>query len=218
MRVTTLLIVTMMTGMAVAPVQATADEKVETILTNMTHVQRWNRFADKVLELHKSVISKHKIRTTEKLGGYYRQPDFYKDVHYYDADTGRLLSRVLWETKHPNVVHYMEVYRYDKKGRIDLDFDVGFLTDGRNAPVQTLINFHHYSGDLHAFRQFDASNNRIFEHCDGKYNGKDVNVDLSEMDLIDLEEKPDGFLSSKLYKECFGDLPKTAGKYLTPQF
>ena len=212
-----IVILAMVSGLIAGPSPAKADEEVKSILTNMTHVQRWNRFADKLLELHKSILSRHKVRTTKSSGGYYRLPDFYKDIHYYDAKTGRLLSHVQWETKHPDRVHFMEVYNYDDKGRVIRDYGAAYLTEGRNAPVQTLINFHAYHGDLHAFRQFDASNNRIFEHCEGKYKGKKVDISLSEMDILDLEDQPKGLLTSPLYKKCFAGLPHTAGKYLTPQ-
>ena len=204
-------------GLIAGPLQATADDEVKSILTDMTHVQRWNRFADKLVELHKHIIAQHEVRTTETTGGYFRLPNFYKDIHYYDAKTGRLLSHVQWETKHPDLVHFVEVYNYDDQGRVIRDYGAAYLTEGRNAPVQTLINFHHYSGDLHAFRQFDASNNRIFEHCEGKYEGKEVNMNLSEMDILDLEDQPKSLLTTPLYKKCFAGLPLTAGKYLTPQ-
>ena len=216
MKVSILILVTLC-GVFVGPLQATAGDEVKSVLTNMTHVERWNRFADKLLELHNKIISQHKIRTTESIGGYFREPNFYKDVHYYDAESGRLLSHVQWETEHPDRVHFMEVYIYDKKGRVIRDFDVAYLTEGRNAPVQTLINFHNYSGELHAFRQFDASDNRIFEHCDGKYKGKKVKMNLSELDILELEDQPKSLLTSPEYKKCFGGLPNSAGKYLTPQ-
>lgn len=210
-------IMVLLSGLVTGIQPATADDTVKSILTDMTHVARWNRFADKLLELHKSIIAQHEIRTTESTGGYFREPDFYKDVHYYDAKSGRLLSHVQWETKHPDRVHFMEVFNYDKKGRVIRDFGVAYLTEGRNAPVQTLINFHAYPKDLHAFRQFDASNNRIFERCDGKYKGKEVSIKLSEMDILEVEDLPKSILTSPEYKACFAGLPHSAGKYLTPQ-
>jgi hypothetical protein len=212
-----IIILVMLGGLVTGIQPATAEDSVKSILTDMTHVKRWNRFADKLLELHKSIIAQHEIRTTESTGGYFREPNFYKDVHYYDAKSGQLLSHVQWETKHPDRVHFMEVFIYDKKGRVIRDFGVAFLTEGRNAPVQTLINFHAYPKGLHAFRQFDASNNRIFERCDGNYNGKEVSINLSEMDILEVEDLPKSILTSPEYKTCFAGLPHSAGKYLTPQ-
>jgi len=207
----------MLAGLVAGPQPATADDSVKSILTDMSHVKRWNRFADKLHELHKSIISRHEVRTTESTGGYFRDPDFYKDVHYYDAKSGRLLSHVQWETSHPDRVHFMEVFIYDGKGRVTRDFGVAYLTEGRNAPVQTMINFHTYKKGLHAFRQFDASNNRIFERCDGNYKGKEVDIKLSEMDILEIEDLPKSVMTSPEYKKCFEGLPHTAGKYLTPQ-
>lgn len=195
-----------------------AEDSVRSILVDMTHTQRWNRFADKLLALHKKIVAEHKIRTTESTGGYFREPDFYKDIHYYEQDTGRLLTHVQWETKHPELVHFMEVFVYDKQGRVIRDFGAAYLTEGRFAPVQTMINFHAYPRkDLHAFRQFDASNNRTYEHCEGTYKGKEVNISLSEMDILEIEDLPKSVMTSSQYKKCFSSLPTTAGKYLTPQ-
>lgn len=198
-----------------SPVQA--DDSVKKILIDMTHTERWNRFADKMLALHEQRISQFKIRTTEKLGGYYRMPDFYKEVRYIDSATDRLISLVQWETKKPDLVHYMELYFYDTQGRVERDYGLSFLTDGRNAPMATMINFHAYNGKLHAFRQFDASNNRLYEFCEGTYKGKPVEIKLIEMEILEFEDLPKSIMTSPEYKACFKGLPATAGKYLTPQ-
>ena len=63
MKVSILILITFC-GVLAGPLQATADDEVKSVLTNMTHVERWNRFADKLLELHNKIISQHKIRTT----------------------------------------------------------------------------------------------------------------------------------------------------------
>ena len=206
-------------GLTLASITTTtfSEDRVQSVLVNMTHTERWNRFADKMLELHKKIISAHDIRTTEELGGYFRQPEFFKDVRYYDKKTDRLLSRVQWEAKHPELVHSMEIYFYDEQGRVNRDLGVAYLTDGRNAPMQTMINFHSYPGKLHAFRQFDASNNRIFERCEGQHKGKQVYISLSEMDILEIEDLPKSVMTGAEYKKCFAGLPTTAGKYLTPQ-
>ena len=83
--------------------------------------------------------------------------------------------------------------------------------------MQTTINFHAYAGKLHAFRQFDASNNRTYERCEGSYRGKEVNIDLDESDIIEFEGEPKTVMTTALYRKCFAGLPKRAGKYLTPQ-
>lgn len=208
---------TMIIGLGTGANTAVADDAVKSILVDMTHTERWNHFADKLMELHKATLSQYKIRTTEEIGGYYRQPKFFKDVRYFDADSDRLISRVQWERKHPDLVHNMEVYFYDDKGRIVRDFGVAYLTDGRNAPMQTMINFHAYPDGLHAFRQFDASNNLVYERCEGEYKGQKVYISLSEMDILEIEDLPKSVMTSTEYRACFGELPKSAGKYLTPQ-
>lgn len=192
-------------------------DTVQTLATQMTHAQRWNHFADKLLELHKARLINRETRTAERVGSYYHMPDFYREVKYYDKKTNRLLSMVQWETRPPNNVHNMEVYFYDGKGRVVRDFGVAYLTNGREAPMQTTINFHAYSGKLHAFRQFDASNNRIFEHCEGSYKGKVVDIRLDEGDILEFEGEPNTIMTTPAYKRCFSGLPLKAGKYLTPQ-
>jgi len=206
-------------GLALASISmmTIAEDRAQSVLVNLTHTERWNRYADKMLELHKKIIGEHDIRTTEELGGYFRQPEFYKDIKYYDKKTDRLLSRVQWEVKNPKLVHSMEIYIHNKAGQVVRDYGVAYLTDGRNAPMQTMINFHSYPGKLHAFRQFDASNNRTFERCEGQYKGKSVYISLSEMDILEIEDLPKSIMTSVEYKKCFAGLPTTAGKYLTPQ-
>lgn len=194
-----------------------ADDSVKKILIDMTHTERWNRFADKMLALHKQRIGQFKIRTTEKIGGFYKMPEFYKEVRYIDSASDRLISMVQWERKQPELVHYMELYFYDTQGRLVRDYGLTYLTDGRNAPMATMINFHAYNGKLHAFRQFDASNNRTYEFCEGSYQGKPVEISLIEMEILEIEDLPKSTMTTPEYKACFKGLPTSAGKYLTPQ-
>jgi hypothetical protein len=194
-----------------------AADNVKNMPIMMTHVERWNRFADELLALHRQIVSETEVRTTEKTGGYYRQPKFYKEVRYFDKKSGRLLSMVQWETEHPDRVHSMEVYIYDSRGKVIRDYGVSYLVDGRQAPMQTLINFHGYSGQLHAFRQFDASNNRIYENCSGSDNGKPVSISLGESDILEFEDMPKSVMTSSSYKKCFRGIATTARDYLTPR-
>jgi hypothetical protein len=194
-----------------------AEDGVKSILVDLTHTERWNRFADKLIELHKQLISETEVRTTEKTGGYYRRPDYYKEVRYFDKKNGRLLSKVQWETEHPELVHSMEVYIYDQQGRVTRDYLVSYLVEGRAAPMQALINFHAYNGELHAFRQFDASNNRTYEHCEGSDNGKVIDISLGESDILQLEDLPKSVMTSPTYKKCFKGVVTTARDYLTPR-
>jgi len=194
-----------------------AEDGAKRILVDLTHTERWNRFADKLMVLHKQLISETEVRTTEKIGGYYRQPEFYKEIEYFDKKSGQLLSKVQWETANPDRVHSMEVYIYDQQGRVARDYLVAYLVDGRAAPMQALINFHGYNGKLHAFRQFDASNNRTFERCEGSDNGIKVDINLGESDILEMEDLPKSIMTSPAYKKCFKGIATTAKDYLTPR-
>lgn len=180
-------------------------------------VKSWNHFADMCLGLHHKQVKGKSIITTEKIGGYHGQPDYYREVTYKDAKTGRVLSRIQWEKDNPENVHSIEVFVYDKKGRVIRDYAAAYLPDQRNAPVQTLINIHRYNGELHAFRQFDAGKDIIYESCEGKFNGKDQQLRLFEDDLAATDYDSRQLLKSPVYKACFKGMPTVPGKYLRPQ-
>ncbi len=196
---------------------ATASAEDHRLREDSVHVRTWNAFAQACLKLHKQLIANHPVRTTTSIGGYARMPKFYKEVDYYDKNTGKLISKVEWEREHPDRLHTIEVYVRDGQGRVVRDYAAAYLPEGRNAPVQTLINLHGYNGGLHSFRQFDASGDKIYEYCDGTYQGKQVKVRLFEDDLYGNSPKIDKLMSSPLYHSCFKGVPETAGKYLTPQ-
>ena len=177
-----------------------------------------NAFINSVLALHKRTIAEHQTRSVEETGGYRGYPDFYREVRYYDRETGQLLSKVQWERANPERLHAIEVYVYDDNGRLVRDFSGWFLPNGRNAPRDTWITLHAYNNGLHALRQFDALDNRIFEKCEGEYAGKEVSISLWELDIAVGEDKKDGVMKSSLYRKCFAGLPMaSAGRYLTPQ-
>jgi tetratricopeptide (TPR) repeat protein len=185
-----------------------------TLSVDNARVQRWRTFAEALYQQHLRQLEGHKIRTEETLGGYANNPNFYRDVKYFDADNGRLLSEIQWETANPETIHNITVNHYDSAGRISHDYYAGYLPRFRNAPVQTLINVHHYDDGLHAFRQFDASGVRIYEQCRGKYLGEQVIVSVEEDELpINAGQLPTG-VDDGLYSSCFDALPKTADKYL----
>ena len=124
---------------------ALAQSKSQSMKEDVQHVQRWNKFFNSLLELHQQNMQHRKIETTEQLGGYAGQPNFYREVSYYDKASHRLLSRIQWETKHPRRAHTVEVFLYDDQGRVDRDYLAAYLPHFRNAPIQTLINLHHYN-------------------------------------------------------------------------
>lgn len=182
-----------------------------------THVNTWNDFATALFQLHKRQLKGRKIRKTSVVGGYSGRPAFYKEVSYIDADSGKMLSRIQWEKENPTRIHTIEVFIYDKQGRMVREFSAAFLPDYRNAPTQTLINFYAYNGKLTGMRQFDAGNDLIYENCKGEFKGKKVNIRLFEEDLHGSDSDIEKLMKSKLYKTCMKGLPAKAGKYLMPQ-
>ncbi len=178
------------------------------------HVRVWNKFANDSLTLHKKLTDgkNHQIKTS--IGSYANVKDFYVENRYYD--NGRLVSQVQWEKDDPTTLHTIEVYVHDKQGRVIRDFMAAYLPFYHNAPSQTLISIHHYTGNLHAFRSFDASGDVVLERCTGKNEkDQDVNMLLDEDDLIN---DPDDMFSSKEYSECFSEFKQEKlGKYIIPQ-
>ncbi len=180
------------------------------------HVSSWNTFADQILALHKKQIEGRAIKETAVTGGYRDNPDYYRQVTYTDQKTGKVLSIVQWQTDDPEVVHSIEAFVYDAKGRVIRDYSASYLPGSRNAPVQTLINLHHYNGSLHAFRQFDASKDIIYEYCQGEFNGQQHELRLFEDDLAAVEYDSRQVLKSPLYKACFKGLRTYIGRGILP--
>lgn len=178
-------------------------------------VRLWNRFADALYELHERQIEAHQIRSTEKTGGYSGRPEFYNEVNYYDAATGRLLSQIQWERRQAERIHAIEVNVYDSAGQLIRDYYARYLPDHRNAPVQTLINLHSHKGGLHAYRQFDASGHRIYEQCHGTHQGEEVFISLDEPGLTPSVDLSSADVSSA-YRACFEGIPQSARQFLDP--
>jgi len=179
-----------------------------------THVRVWNKFMDDSLALHKKITSGSDVEIKKSIGGYARIKNFYTEYRYYKND--RLISQVQWEKDNPEQIHTIEVFLYDDKGRVVRDFMAAYLPYYHNAPTQTLITFHHYSGDLHAFRSFDASGDTTLERCVGKSEkGQTINMILDEDDFFNEE---DDTMETLEYQECFAGLKQNKlGKYIVPQ-
>lgn len=204
-------------GLGSGPARPADAPEAVSLTVDRNHVRRWNAFADALVALHQRQIEAHRVRTEESVGGYAGMPEFYREVRYFDADSGRLLSKVQYEREGPGHVHAIEVYVYGPDGRLVRDYAAAFLPGYRNAPVQTLVNLHHYNGGLHAFRQFDASGARIYEACEGTWQGRTVRIRLFEDDLHDTEGDGARVMASPEYRACFEGLPLTAGRFLRPQ-
>lgn len=208
----------LLTVVLLAAISTLAAAQIEprSLKVDPQHVSSWNTFADNLLRLHTARIAGRRLRKQEIIGGYYKLPDFYREEQFFDADSGRLLSRVVWEREHPDRLHEIEVFIYDDQGRVVRDYLARYLPRGRNAPVQTLINLHAYHGDLHSFRQFDASNNRIYESCRGRIGDEEIFLDIEEDQLMGMTPESLAILESLDYNVCFESLPLSANEYLVP--
>jgi hypothetical protein len=178
---------------------------------------RWNRFADILYALHKKRIDGKDLDIKEKSGGYFRYENFYKEQKFYDKKSGRLLSLIQWETKNPKNIHVIQVFFYDDQGRMTRDFAAVYRIEDHDDPMVTEINLHAYPKGLHAFRQFNASDEIVYEHCLGKWQGRHVKISLGVLELEEFRDEPNTIMTSPEYKQCFAGIPMTAGKYLTPQ-
>ena len=181
------------------------------------HARKWNKFADDVLVLHEALIKKIPVHKKTELGGYSGNPDFYKEERHYAKSHGKLISIVQWERDNPELLHTIEVYVRDDEGRILRDYSAAYLPQYRNAPTQTLVSIHIHNGDLHAFRTFEATGDRIVERCTGKLNGEEVNFILDEDEIAHAEGGFTDVMEQTDYKACFKGMPEQAGKYLSPQ-
>jgi len=181
------------------------------------HVRVWNTFAEDLYQLHQSLISASSIRTEEEMGGYAENENFFKETRYYNSDSGKILSRIQRETENKNNIHLIEVFLYDEQDRVKLDYLAVYLPEFRNAPIQTLINLHHYNDTLHAFRQFDASGARIYEQCQGTLFKDVVFISLEEDEIYRRSSEVVNDSEANQYLSCFEFIPKTAANYLNPK-
>lgn len=177
-------------------------------------VQQSNAFVENLHKLHRQQIDGKKIRETEALGGYKDLPQFYREVSYYDAASGRMLSRIQWERDNPERIHAIEVYVYDNQGRVARDYSAWFLPRFRNAPRETNINFYGYADGVRAWRQFDVFGNRVYEKCNA---GEQVLVELWGDDISRAQDDPKSVMHGADYRRCFETLATTPGKYVVPQ-
>ena len=176
-----------------------------------------NTFADETLELHQKLIDGKDVKVEESIGGYHGTPDFYQQEKYFDKTTGKLISIVTWERENPELLHTIEVFVRDKKGRVIRDYAAAYLPTYRNAPTQTLVSLHRYNDDLHAFRTFDAVGDRIVDRCEGTHKGKKINLLMDEDEIYDALHGDSKAMEHPDYKACFKGLAEKPGIYLTPQ-
>lgn len=205
--------IVLMTMLAYAmPVNAIQDPA--SMQEDKQQVNGWTQFFNSLIKTHRWYQQNHTIREVSSKGGYATNPDFYREVSYYDKKSNRLLSRIQWVKDKPDVIHMIEVFMYDEQGRVDRDYLAAYLPGYRNAPIQTLINFHNYNDAMHAYRQFDASGDLIYEQCQGRYFNEDITFSIEEHEFEDYRnESSDSF---QTYLACFEMLPKELGQFMHP--
>ncbi|NQV84085.1 MAG: tetratricopeptide repeat protein [Rhodospirillales bacterium] len=187
-------------------------QRIKSVKENTQKVQALNAFFDDLMRVHRYRLETRKINKSERIGGYKDMPEHYREVEYRDAKNDHLLSRIRWENKKPGLAEMVEIYIYDKQGRLNVDYLANYVPGYRNAPYQVLVNIHNSDDSLTAFRQFDTFGDRLFERCKGDF--FDQTVDLS-LDEIDIPPDPSE-VSGELYTACFGLLPITPDRYLKP--
>jgi hypothetical protein len=190
------------------------DTQIKQMEIDEDHVTSWNRFAGKVYDLHQRQIAGRAIRQTEVVGQYHgtaARGYAYTETSYHDARSGLLLSRVRVDRDRPKILHIVEVFIHDAQGRVARDYAALYLPWSQNAPMRTLINVHQYNRDLHAYRQFDASGERVYEQCKGMHAGEKVDISLEQQEI------GPPTTASDAYRACFAGVPQTAGVYLSPQ-
>lgn len=205
---------TIVMSIAVGAVIAAQATVAQSLQPQEDQVRRSNAFVENLHKLHQQQLQGKKIRETEEIGGYKDLPQFYREVTYHDATTGRVLSRIQWERSTPSRIHAIEVYVYDDTGRVVRDYSAWFLPRYRNAPRETNINFYNYSDGTRAWRQFDVFGNRMYEKC---HAGERVLVELWGDDISRAQDDPKSVVHGPDYRRCFAMLATTPGKYVVPQ-
>jgi hypothetical protein len=193
---------------------APAENDVTESMIDEEHSRTWNRFAEQVVALHRQQLAGREVRVEERVGNYggemakrYR----FREASYYEAGSGRLLSRVRTDRDRPEEVQIAEVYLHDDDGRVRRDYAFVYLPWARGAPVRTFVSLHGYRNGLHAYRQFDATGNTLYEYCDGALDGRPVRIALPEERIGAVPG------DAEAYRRCFAGLPEMAGAFLTPQ-
>ncbi|MHB1187931.1 hypothetical protein [Thiobacillus sp.] len=166
-----------------------------------------------VYALHEQQIARHTIRTEETSGEYqgvaaagYR----YLITSYYDAGTGRLLSRIQRDAKLPEAIHIAEVNVYDAGGMLVRDYFSSAPPWRPVHPSHAYINLHNHNGRLHSFRQYELEGQVNYEFCEGELEGKPVRIAL---DWDGINGKT---MASPEYQACFDGMSKDWAKYTTP--
>lgn len=167
---------------------------------------KWNKFVDDLLVLSNQLTKQTPHYEKHRVGGYSGNPDFYNEIKYFSTSNKTVTSIIQWESAKKNIIHSIEVFLRNDQGQVTKDFSASYLTTHHNAPIQTLITLHYYNKNLHGFRVFDASHERIYESCKGTLNNKKVYIDLDDDygELAEALENKKGIMSTPEYLACFG--------------
>lgn len=195
-------------------VNSSAAEYESHIEVSQEEVDAWNRFAASLLVVHNNLLQRRPYRvetTSGRYGGEYAKDYHFVEEKYFDKTNGDLLSHIRWHDKTRDEIHTIEFFVYDKNRKLVRDYAAAYLPHDRNAPYQTLINIHSNNDELHAYRQFDANGELLFEKCIGTLYGGQVMILLEDYEI---PEQPFDYTTE--YLACFSGIPKSAGIYLDP--
>lgn len=186
------------------------------LTVDQERVERWNAFANKLVMLHENQLARYETRMEARTGGYAGRPQFYIERSYFEVGSDRLLSILQLERANPDNLHSANVYVYDDEGRVRVEYFTAYLPDYHNAPIQTLIFLYAYSDGLTAFRQFDASGERLYEQCYGTYNGEELFLSVEEEEFPGRDDLAGDTPWIRLYRRCFDNLPLEVGEHIDP--
>jgi hypothetical protein len=180
--------------------------------------QLWNNFADKLLTVHKKRLQNTDYYTMENVGGYgglTNDPEYYREVKYFDRESRQLLSVVKWKLKFSINFHMIDLFIYDDKNRIKREYTVTYLPSRRTSPSEALIIFHYYRNNLHSIREFDASNVLLYEQCNDTAQANKVIFSFDYVDIPESYSDLDPAVQA-VYRACFDHAAISAEPFLDP--
>ena len=184
-----------------------------------SRAERWTQFAQSLEALHEKRMKTLSFTTQESIGGYggiRADSRFYREVKYLEPGSEKVLAIVQRENNPASLLHVIELHIYDDQGRVLREYLATYLPGRRETPFQTLITQYAYTKNLVAYRQFDASDDLLFEHCAGELEGKKVRISFDEFEVPDDASELEDKFERKAYQSCFQSLKKSAGPYLNP--
>lgn len=178
----------------------------------------WNSFADKIYTVHKKRLENSDYYTMENIGGYgglTNEPEYYREVKYFDRESRRLLSIVKWELKFSIDFHMIDLFIYDDENRIKREYTATYLPSRKTSPSEALIILHYYRNNLHSIREFDASNVLLYEQCTDTEQADKVIFSLDYVDIPGSYTELDKG-EQEAYRACFDHAASSAEPYLDP--